>query len=56
MSLLCSLNDVIYAEKNIIPGSVTTIGQYEFYDCKTLKNINIPNNVTCNGQFAFALT
>ena len=37
----------------IIPNSVTNIGDFAFYDCKALTNINIPNSVTNIGNEAF---
>ena len=37
----------------IIPNSVTNIGNYAFYECKSLTNINIPNSVTNIGDYAF---
>lgn len=37
----------------IIPDSVTSIGQWAFYYCKDLTEINIPNGVTSIGAEAF---
>ena len=37
----------------IIPNCVTNIGNYAFYECKSLTNINIPNSVTNIGDYAF---
>ena len=37
----------------IIPDSVTSLGDYVFYCCKTLKSITIPNSVTSIGAEAF---
>ena len=34
--------------------SVTTIGQWAFYNCTSLASVNIPNSVTTIGEFAFA--
>jgi len=36
-----------------IPNSVTSIGDYAFDGCKSLKSINIPNSVTSIGEGAF---
>ncbi len=41
-----------YAEKVILPNSVTTLGMYAFYD-SYLKEINIPQSVTSIGLSAF---
>ena len=41
-----------YAEKVILPNSVTTLGMYAFYD-SYLKEINIPESVTGIGLSAF---
>ena len=47
-------NTLIVGCKNtIIPNSVTTIGDYAFYDCTGLTNITIPNSVTTIGYGAF---
>ncbi len=37
-----------------IPNSVTSIGDYAFYDCRGLTSIEIPNSVTSIGDFAFS--
>lgn len=37
----------------IIPESITTIGNYAFACCKSLKKITIPNSVNEIGEFAF---
>ncbi|MBO7261582.1 MAG: leucine-rich repeat domain-containing protein, partial [Alistipes sp.] len=36
-----------------IPNSVTSIGEYAFYDCTSLTSITIPNSVTSIGESAF---
>ena len=36
-----------------IPNSVTSIGEYTFYDCSSLTEITIPNSVTSIGERAF---
>ena len=38
----------------IIPNSVTSIGDYAFYDCSGLTSITIPNSVTSIGVAAFS--
>ena len=37
----------------IIPNSVTSIGDYAFYNCKGLTSVTIPNSVTSIGSGAF---
>ena len=37
-----------------ISNSVTNIGKYAFFDCKSLTSINIPNSVTNIGDRAFS--
>ncbi|MCH5163555.1 MAG: leucine-rich repeat protein [Clostridiales bacterium] len=36
-----------------IPNSVTSIGNYTFFDCSSLENITIPDSVTSIGQSVF---
>ena len=38
-----------------IPDSVTTIGDYTFYECFSLTSITIPDSVTTIGKWAFAI-
>lgn len=38
----------------VIPDSVTSIGDREFYDCHRLTSINIPDSVTSIGKEAFS--
>ena len=42
--------------KSVIPndGSVTSIGEYAFYDCRNLASITIPDSVTSIGDDAFS--
>jgi hypothetical protein len=37
----------------IIPNSVTSIGDYAFYNCSGLTSVTIPNGVTSIGDYAF---
>ncbi len=47
-------NTLIFGCKNTtIPNSVTTIGNYAFYECSSLTSINIPNSVTYTGSYTF---
>ena len=47
-------NTLITGCKNtIIPNSVTSIGDYAFYDCSGLTSVTIPNSVTSIGDYAF---
>ena len=47
-------NTLILGCKNtVIPNSVTSIGNYAFYDCSSLTSITIPNSVTTIGKSAF---
>jgi len=39
----------------LLPPSITTIGDYAFYDCQNLENVVIPNKVTKIGKRAFGL-
>ena len=40
-------------QNTIIPNSVTSIGDYAFYECSSLASITIPNSVTSIGDHAF---
>ena len=40
-------------KETFIPNSVTSIGDYAFYDCSGLNSIEIPNSVTSIGRYAF---
>ena len=40
-------------QNTIIPNSVTSIGDYAFHGCDSLKSITIPNSVTSIGKLAF---
>ncbi len=40
-------------ENVIIPSGVTSIGNYAFEDCKSLRSIEIPSSVTSIGDYAF---
>ena len=37
-----------------IPNSVTSIGDYAFFECSGLTSVTIPNSVTSIGEFAFS--
>ncbi|MBQ8256970.1 MAG: leucine-rich repeat domain-containing protein, partial [Bacteroidaceae bacterium] len=48
-------NTLIAGCKNtIIPGSVTSIGDYAFYLCTGLTSVEIPSSVTSIGNYAFS--
>ncbi len=38
----------------VIPNSVTSIGDYTFYNCVVLTSVTIPNNVKSIGKYAFS--
>ena len=40
-------------EKVTIPNSVTSIGDWAFYDCTSLTSVTIPNSVTAIGVGVF---
>ena len=41
-------------QNTIIPNSVTSIGNYAFYECTSLTSIEIPNSVKSIGDYAFS--
>ena len=48
-------SDYYYRLKSVsIPNTVTTIGNYAFYNCRGLVGITIPNSVTSIGNYAFS--
>ncbi len=46
---------ILGLQSSVIPtdGSVTTIGNYAFFDCTGLTNLTIPDSVTTIGNYAF---
>ena len=49
-----SSNTLVFGCKNtIIPNSVTTIGDWAFYNCSGLTSVTVPNSVTSIGENAF---
>lgn len=44
---------VVGCKNTIIPNSVTRIGGYAFFNCRSLTSITIPNSVTSIGSYAF---
>jgi hypothetical protein len=47
-------NTLIAGCKNtVIPNSVTSIGDWAFYQCENLTSLTIPNSVTSIGKSAF---
>ena len=41
-------------QNTIIPNSVTSIGDYAFYNCSFLTSVTIPNSVTSIGDYTFS--
>ena len=53
-NILSEITDAdIVKGKFVIPDSVTSIGDYAFYECESLTEISIPNSVTSIGDYAF---
>ena len=56
--IVTSIGSEAFENSNItsvtIPGTVTTIGSYAFYDCENIKSLSIGNGVTTIGYGAFA--
>lgn len=49
------LKEYIGADKEVvIPNGVTSIGEYAFFRCKSLKSVIIPDGVTSIGNYAFS--
>ena len=44
---------VVGCKNTIIPNTVTIIGNYAYYNCSTLTNVDIPNSVTVIDNYAF---
>ena len=44
---------VVGCKNTTIPNSVTTIGEYAFYNCSSLTSVTIPESVTSIGDYAF---
>ena len=46
---------IVGCDNSVIPtdGSVTSIGESAFYDCRTLESITIPDSVISIGEYAF---
>ncbi len=43
-----------HLESVTLPGSVTEIGEFAFFDCPRLQRLELPASVTAIGQYAFA--
>ena len=44
---------ILGCNNTIIPSSVTSIGDYAFYECSSLTSVEIPNSVISIGDYAF---
>ena len=44
---------ILGCNNTIIPSSVTSIGDYAFYECSSLTSVEIPNSMTSIGEYAF---
>ena len=60
--MYCAENFYIYNEEKaeyelltevVVPNSVTSIGDFAFYNCTNLTSVEIPNSVTTIGSYAF---
>jgi hypothetical protein len=47
------IKDNEYIKGIILPENVTSIGEYAFYDCRSLTSVTIPEGVTSIGEWAF---
>ena len=45
---------ILGCQNTIIPNSVTSMGDYAFYDCSSLTSVTIPYSVTWIGSYTFA--
>ena len=50
---LCDDNSIIEIKNLIIPNSITSIKNYAFYGCSSLKSVTIHDKVSNIGQYAF---
>ena len=46
------LNDALLTDL-VLPISITKVGNYAFYNCKSIESVSIPNSVTSIGECAF---
>ncbi len=55
LRMACGIKNIYSWLQSIeIPNSVTSIGNYAFWNCTSLQNVNIPESVTSIGSFAFS--